>query len=57
MVSAYDRLVARGLVESRSSSGFFVAARRDDRGVKVAVTGVAEGADAHVVGGGDVGMG
>nr|WP_160356266.1 PLP-dependent aminotransferase family protein [Bordetella sp. 02P26C-1] len=29
VVEAYDRLVARGLVQSRRGAGFFVAARRD----------------------------
>jgi DNA-binding transcriptional MocR family regulator len=30
VVSAYDRLIARGLIESRASSGFFVAPRHGD---------------------------
>jgi DNA-binding transcriptional MocR family regulator len=45
VVDAYDRLVARGLIESRAGKGFFVTRRRLSAPL-VAIEALADGADA-----------
>jgi len=45
VVDAYDRLVARGIIESRAGRGFFVAQRRLSAPL-VAIEGLSEGSDA-----------